>query len=89
MLQQPGELPQQAVRDIERVWNEGKETVDQARVMRAVHRGGGQVDIRRRETPAEVKRRWMDTTDSEDNRKSFHSSIVANAEHSRMVTAYD
>ena len=32
---------------------------------------------------------WMDTTDSEDNRKSFHSSIVANAMHSQKVTAYD
>lgn len=31
----------------------------------------------------------MDTTDSEDNRKSFHSSIVANAMHSQKVTAYD
>lgn len=89
VLGQPAELPQQAVVDIERAWNEGKEKLDQARVIHAFHRGGGQVDIRRRETPAEVKRRWMDTTDSEDNRKSFHSSIVANAMHSQKVTAYD
>ncbi len=75
--------------DLERAWNEGKATVDKAKVVYARHLGGGRVEIRRKETPAEVKRRWMDTTDSEDNRKSFHSSIVANAMHSQKVTAYD
>ena len=84
-----GPLPPQATADIEAAWNQGKEPVNQARVIRAYHRGQGQVGILRRETPAEVKRRWMETTDSEDNRKSFHSSIVANPDHSQKVTAYD
>ncbi|MFV7456721.1 effector protein Tle3 domain-containing protein [Stenotrophomonas maltophilia] len=84
-----GLIPAEAVPDLERAWNEGKATVDKAKVVHARHLGGGRVEIRRKETPAEVKRRWMDTTDSEDNRKSFHSSIVANAMHSQKVTAYD
>ncbi|WP_414490798.1 DUF3274 domain-containing protein [Stenotrophomonas maltophilia] len=84
-----GLIPAEAMPDLERAWNEGKATVDKAKVVYARHLGGGRVEIRRKETPAEVKRRWMDTTDSEDNRKSFHSSIVANAMHSQKVTAYD
>lgn len=84
-----GLIPAEAVPDIDRAWNEGKATVDKAKVVYARHLGGGRVEIRRKETPAEVKQRWMETTDSEDNRKSFHSSIVANADHSQKVTAYD
>jgi hypothetical protein len=46
-------------------------------------------DLKPEETPQQGRRRWMDTQGTDDNKNSFHSSIVANAQHSRYVTAYD
>ncbi|WP_206862038.1 T6SS effector phospholipase Tle3 domain-containing protein [Lysobacter changpingensis] len=46
-------------------------------------------DLKPEETPEQGRRRWMDTQGTDDNKNSFHSSIVANAQHSRYVTAYD
>lgn len=82
-------LPGEEIRLLEKQWNAGKDVTDQTEISYARHTGRGGVEIRRRETPNEARRRWMDIQKSEDNKKSFHSSIVAEAQHSREVTAYD
>jgi len=45
----------------------------------------GTLDIKRRESPNQARRRWQNSTEA----NSYHSAIVANPEHSRRVTAYD
>jgi hypothetical protein len=85
-----GVLSEKERLDIEQIINSGKEPVESVQVLHpSYHLGGGLAQIALSETPNEARRRWMDTQKSEDNKKSFHSSIVAEAQHSREVTAYD
>lgn len=77
------------MKTIEAELNARKPVADQTEVVHARHVGNGRAEVRRMETPNEARRRWMDIQKTEDNKKSFHSSIVAEAQHSREVTAYD
>lgn len=85
-----GVLSEKERLDIEKIINSGKEPVESVQVLHpSYHLGEGLGLILISQTPNEARRRWMDIQKSEDNKKSFHSSIVAEAQHSREVTAYD
>lgn len=90
LAQQPkGLLHDEPAAGVGTTLNGGKDVADQTLVTQAEHLGEGRTKVWRTETPNEARQRWMDTKDSEDNKNSFHSSIVSNPEHSRMATAYD
>jgi len=85
-----GVLSEKERLDIDQIINSGKEPVESVQVLHpSFHLGEGVAQLVLSETPNEARRRWMDTQKTEDNKKSSHSSIVANPDHSRGVTAYD
>lgn len=79
-------------KSVEDMLNEGKDAADRTQVKRVTQLGDGRVRITRSETPNEARKRLMETPPdklTKDDALSFHSSIPANAEHSRLAVAYD
>lgn len=73
---------------VDAVVNKGRkpEPEDQRTVVRVVRHSSGKLAVTYRESPNEARLRHQ-SKEVMDN--SYHSSIVANAEHSRLVTAMD
>lgn len=76
------------LRSVERAFNEGRETAQQAHVFAARELDDGRVLITRAETPYEARLR-LQTEGGHLEPLSFHSAIPNNPEHSRRVLAYD
>lgn len=73
------------MKKIEDQLNAGKAPGDQREIVYAKAYANGTIEVERKESPNQARRRWQNTTEG----NSYHSAIVANPEHSRRVTAYD
>ena len=78
-------LPDNERQKLQDKFNAGLTPGDSREIVTAVAKSNGTLDIKRKESPNQARRRWQNTTEG----NSYHSAIVANPEHSRRVTAYD
>ncbi|MFT3849717.1 MAG: DUF3274 domain-containing protein [Propionivibrio sp.] len=79
-------LDDPAVYQVEQALNRDKAVEDRCRVESAYRLHDGRLSVLRSETPNEARLRWQSTKSMAN---SYHSAIVANPEHSRLVHAYD
>lgn len=79
-------LPGCDLKEIEQALNRNKPVEDSCRLLGVTQAKNGRLNIVRSETPNEARLRWQRTQVTSN---SYHSSIVANPEHSRHVHAFD
>lgn len=83
----PSRGPLPTTKEVESAYNNGRPEHDRTKVYSVTRDEYGDVTVERSETNLEARQRYQDDSGGIPN--SYHSSIVGNPEHHRLVTAMD